>query len=160
MVPESSKTNDYQKFWLIDTASAKYFVINEGDYATGVNSLEFTGFGKNEKLETDLVTVLSPEGAINIPEGEYTLSLKVFKKQGRDVKKVYLSFENPKLEIPIDLSGLERNKWISIEHKFTKPTASNANDQFKIEVRKEDVPEIKAAQFFIDDISIRKRPKQ
>jgi len=156
MVPEDSTPNDYQKFWLIDSTSAKYFVINEGDYATGVNSLEFTGFGKNEKLETDKVVALSPEGAVNIPAGEYTLSLKVFKKQGRDVKKIYLSFENPKLEIPIDLSGLDRQKWITIEHQFTKPTDSNSNDQFKIEVRKEDVPEIRAVKFFIDDIAIRK----
>lgn len=154
LLPESSVPDDYQKFWLIDSLSAKYFIINEGDYATGVNSLEFSGFGKNEKLETDKVVALSPEGAVNIPAGEYTLSLKVFKKQGRDVKKVYLSFENPRLEIPIDLSGLERDKWITIEHKFTKPTASSATDQFKIEVRKEDVPQIKAAKFFIDDIAI------
>lgn len=155
MVPESSVPNDYQKFWLIDTTSSKYFVINEGYYATGVNSLEFTGFGKNEKLEADKVVALSPEGAVDIPAGEYTLSLKVLKKQGRDVKKMYLSFENPKLEIPIDLSGLERDKWITIEHKFSKPSPSSSNDQFKIEVRKEDVPEIKAAKFFIDDIEIR-----
>ncbi len=154
LLPESSVPDNYQKFWLIDSLSAKYFIINEGDYATGVNSLEFSGFGKNEKLETDKVVALSPEGAVNIPAGEYTLSLKVFKKQGRDVKKVYLSFENPRLEIPIDLSGLERDKWITIEHKFTKPAASSASDQFKIEVRKEDVPQIKAAKFFIDDIAI------
>ena len=159
MVPESSVPNDYQKFWLIDTASAKYFVINEGDYTTGVNSLEFTGFGKNEKLETEKVVALSPEGAVNIPAGEYTLSLKVFKKQGRDVKKIYLSFENPKLEIPIDLSGLERNKWITLKYKFSKPLYSSPTDQFKIEIRKEDVPEIKATQFFIDDIEIRKVKK-
>ena len=155
MVPESSVPNDYQKFWLIDTASAKYFVINEGVYATGVNSLEFSGFGKNEELEADKVVALSPEGAINVPAGEYLLSLEVLKKQGREVKKMYLSFENPKLEIPIDLSGLERDKWISIEQKITKPTDSSPSDQFKIEIRGEDVPEIKAAKFYIDDISIR-----
>ncbi len=156
MVPESSVPNEYQKFWLFDTASAKYFVIKEGDYVTGVNSLEFAGFGKNEKLETEKIIVISPEGAVDIPAGDYTLTLKVFKKQGRDVKKMYLSFENPKLEIPIDLSGLERNKWISIEHEFTKAANSSPTDQFKIEIRKEDVPDIKAARFFIDDIEIRK----
>jgi hypothetical protein len=48
-VPESSIPDTYQKFWLIDEASSKYFSIVEGHYASGVNSLEFAGFGKNEK---------------------------------------------------------------------------------------------------------------
>lgn len=156
LLPESSIPDDYQKFWLIDTISARYFVINEGDYHSGVNSLEFTGFGKNEKLEADTIVAISPTGAIDISEGEYNLSLKVFRKQGRGVKKIYLSFENPKLEIPIDLSELPRNKWVNVEYKFTKPIGSSNQDQFKIEVRKSDVPSIKAAKFFIDDIEIRK----
>ena len=156
LLPESSVPDEYQKFWLIDTASANYFSIVKGDYASGVNSLQFSGFGKNEQLETDKVVALSPEGAINIPAGEYNLSLKVWLDEGRLTKQIYLSFENPKLEIPIDLSKLERRKWVTIEHQISKPTASSSNDQFKIEVRKEDVPEIKAVKFFIDDIAIRK----
>ena len=156
MVPESSVPNDYQKFWLIDTTSAKYFVLNEGMYTTGVNSLEFTGFGKNAKLEADKVIALSPEGAINIPRGEFELSLNVYLEQGRAVEKFYLSFENPKMEILIDLTGLERRKWTTITKKITRPTGSSPTDQFKIEVRKEDVPKKKAGKFFIDDIEIRK----
>ncbi|TMM53416.1 glycosyl hydrolase family protein [Maribacter algarum] len=154
MVPESSVPNDYQKFWEIDSLSSKYFRINEGDYYSGVNSLEFSGFGKNEKLETEKVVALSPKSAVNIPEGEYNLSLKVWLAQGRAVRKLYLSFENPKQEIPIDLTGLERRKWISIDKKISKTAASKIDDQFKIEVRKEDVPEIKAAKFYLDDIVI------
>ena len=154
LLPESSVPDNYQKFWLIDSVSSKYFVINEGDYFSGVNSLEFSGFGKNEKFEAEKIVARSPEGAINIPAGEYTLSLRVFKKQGRDVKRVYLSFENPKLEIPIDLSEVKRNQWTTIEKRFSKPEGSNTSDQFKIEVRKEDVPEIKAVKFYIDDIAI------
>lgn len=155
LLPESSIPDEYQKFWLIDSLTGKYFVINEGDYATGVNSLEFTGFGKNEKLETSRVVALSPEGTIDIPAGNYILSLQIYLEQGRAVEKLYLSFENPKLEIPIDLTGLERRNWISIEKEFEKTAASTPTDQFKIEVRQEDVPAIKAAKFYIDDIAIR-----
>ncbi len=61
--------------------------------------------------------------------------------------------------MPVDLTGLERNKWVTIEHEFIKPTASSPNDQFKIEIHKEHVPEIKAAEFFIDDIAIREIKK-
>ena len=155
LVPESSIPDSYQKFWMIDSLSAKYFTINEGHYATGVNSLEFAGFGKNEKLETDKVVALSPEGAVKIPSGDHTLSFKLWLNQGRSVKKIYMSFENPKMEIPIELAGMERSKWIAVEKRISRPSASGSNDQFKIEVRKEDVPEIKAAKFFIDDIAIR-----
>lgn len=158
MVPESSETNDYQKFWEIDSLSSKYFSIVEGDYASGVNSLQFSGLGKNEELETENIIALSPAGAINIAEGTYELSLKVWLDQGRLVRNLYLSFENPKLEIPIDLTGLERRQWISLKKTFSKVEASSAYDRFKIEIRKEDVPDKKATRLFIDDIEI--RPKQ
>lgn len=155
LLPESSVPDEYQKFWLIDSITGKHFIINEGDYASGVNSLAFTGFGKNENLKTEKVVALSPEGAIDIPAGKYTLSLKVYLEQGRAVGKIYLSFENPKLEIPIDLSGLARRQWLNIEKEFTKSASSSDSDQFKIEIRKEDIPKIKAAKLYIDDIAIR-----
>jgi beta-glucanase (GH16 family) len=160
LVPESSVTDDYQKFWLIDTGSAKYFSIVKGDYASGVNSLKFSGFGKNEKLEVDKVVALSPKGAVNIPAGDYTLSLKIWIDQGHAVKKIYLSFEDPQMEIPIDISGWERRKWVTIERKISKEKASGQNDQFRIEIRKNDVPKERAAKLFIDDIAIRKVAKK
>lgn len=155
LLPESSVPDDYQKFWLIDTASAKYFQINEGDYASGVNSLEFKGFGKNEKLEIKEVVAITPAGAVQIPSGDYILSFKVYLDQGRAVEKLYLSFANPKLEMEIDLKGLERRKWLTLEKKITKSKNSAPDDRFKIEVRKENVPQIKAAKFYLDDIAIK-----
>lgn len=156
MVPEDSNNNDYQQFWNIDTTSAKYLSIVEGQYATGVNSLQFSGYGKNEKMEAEKISVLSPPGAINIPEGEYVLSLKVWMDQGRPVEKMYLSFEDSGQELIIDLSKLGRRKWISIDQAFTKTTSSTDTDQFKIEIRKGDAPKSKAVKFFIDDITIKK----
>ena len=156
LLPESSVPDEYQKFWLIDSLSGKYFSIVEGDYASGVNSLQFSGLGKNETLETESVIAVSPEGAVDIPAGDYTLSMKIWLDQGRAVEKLYLSFENPHLEIPIDLSGIERRQWVTIEQKISKPKASSSTDQFKIEIRKEDVPKIRPVKFFIDDITIRK----
>lgn len=155
MVPEDSKPNEYQKFWLIDEPSSKYLQIVHGDYATGVNSLKFTGYGKNEKLESEKVAILSPEGAINIPAGKYVVSLKVWLDQGRIPSKINLSLQSPKIDIPISLENLQRRQWITIEKKILKEVDSNDKDQFKIEILKEDLPKTKAAKFFIDDISIR-----
>ncbi|MFD0835928.1 family 16 glycosylhydrolase [Mariniflexile aquimaris] len=157
MVPEDSKANDYQKFWLIDDASAKYLSIVEGMYASGVESLQFAGYGKNEKLEVDKVSILTPKGAINIPAGEYMFSMKVWLDQGRIADKIHVSFENPKLNIEFkDLSKLARRQWITLEAKISKPMASAIDDQLKIELRKEDLPQDKAPKLFIDDIAIKK----
>lgn len=156
LLPESSVPNDYQKFWLIDTASARYFSIVKGQYAKGVNSLAFSGLAKNEELPIDKVVALSPEGALNLPAGELTLSLKVWLDQGRAVKKLHLSLKDEDIHIPVDLAGLERRKWITIEKPISKTTPSTSTDQLKIEIRKEDFPPIKAAKFYIDDIAIRK----
>ena len=155
LVPESSVPDEYQKFWLIDSTSRKYLDITEGDYASGVNSLKFSGFGKNEKLEADRLVALSPPGAIEVPAGQYEISLKVWMDQGRSVNQIFLSFEHPRQEIPIDLSEVPKREWTTLSHKIQKAEHSTAQDQFKIEIRKEDVPVIKAAKLFIDDISLR-----
>ncbi|WP_282080358.1 family 16 glycosylhydrolase [Aquimarina algiphila] len=156
MVPEDSEPNDYQKFWMIDEASSKYLTIVEGDYATGVNSLQFSGYGKNEKLETDKVIALTPKGALNIPKGDFILSMKVWLDQGRITNKIHIGFEDPKIEIELDnLKSLERRKWVVIEKKISRTMASSVNDQLRIEIRKEDLPETKAAKLFIDDIAIK-----
>ena len=159
LLPESSVPDDYQKFWLIDSVSAKYLVINEGDYASGVNSLEFSGFGKGKAFEAEKISIVSPEGALRVPAGDYTLSFKIWLDQGRAVKKIYLSGTDPSLEIPIDLSGLARRTWVTVERNISRTSDSGPGDQFKIEIRKADVPGIRAAKFFIDDIALRKKTK-
>lgn len=157
MVPEDSNANDYQKFWLFEEVSAKYLKIVEGHYASGVESLKFSGYGKNDSLEVDEVFVLSPKGAINIPAGDYSIAMKVWLDQGRITDKIHVSFEDPKLEIEfLDLKGLPRKEWITIEQTFSKTKASSDEDQFKIEIHKEDLPETKAAKLYIDDIEIKK----
>lgn len=154
LVPESSIPNDYQQFWDIDTASARYFSIVKGDYASGVNSLRFSGFGKNEQLEVEQVLALSPPGSVDIPAGDFLLSMKVWIEQGRAVEKIHVHFQKPELLVPIDLSGLSRRQWISIEQKISRADPSDPGDHLKIELRKEDIPAIKAVQLFIDDINI------
>lgn len=156
MVPEDSNANDYQKFWLIDEVSSKYLTIVEGDYATGVNSLQFSGYGKNESLEAKKVSVLTPEGAINIPKGNYTMSMKVWLDQGRVADKIHVAFQNPEMEIEFsDLKKLPRRQWVIVEKNIEKIQDSHKEDQLLIEIRKKDLPKTKAARLFIDDIAIK-----
>jgi len=156
LLPENSETNDYQRFWLIDENSSKYLSIVKGDYATGVNSLKFSGFGKNEEMEVEKAVALTPEGAVNIPAGDFILSMKIWLDQGRIADKIHVAFEDPKLEVTlVDLHGLERRKWVTVEKRISRSKASSPNDQLRLEIRREDLPKTKGAKLFIDDITIR-----
>ncbi len=158
LVPENSETNDYQKFWIIDEASSKFLNIAYGDYHKGVNSLEFTGYGKTDTLEDEKVVALGPEGSLKLEAGNYTLSAKVWLDQGVIPENLYVILQNPKLEVTFsDLRKLPRREWITIEADISRTKASAVNDALAIEVRKKDLPKIRAAKILIDDIQIKKK---
>jgi hypothetical protein len=150
------KSKNFQQFWQFDEASAKYFSIIEGDYATGVNSLELKQISKNETLETDTIKVVSPAGAINLDAGEYNLSVKIWLDQGRVAKNLYINFEGQDIEVKFDgLDKLARRQWITLEHNVNFTKASGEKDKLSIEVRKEDLPNKRmGARLRIDDIEI------
>ncbi|TGV00788.1 family 16 glycosylhydrolase [Flavivirga rizhaonensis] len=158
MVPEDSKPNDYQKFWIFDEGSSNYLKIHEGHYASGVESLKFSGYGKNEHLEVDKVVAKAPEGSLDLPVGDYTLSAKVWLDQGRITDTIHVTLMNPKTELVFNgLKKLPRKQWVSVNTDFSRQEVSGDNDGMVIEIRKEDLPETKAAKLFIDDISIKKK---
>lgn len=156
MVPEDSTPNDYQKFWLIDEGSSKYLKITEGHYASGVESLQFFGYGKNDSLNLKKVVATTPEGALKLSKGRFTLSMKVWLDQGQIADKIHVKLQNPMLELVFkDLKKLERRQWVTVETQFSREQASAINDGMLIEIRKEDLPETRAAKLFIDDIAIK-----
>ncbi|MBJ2173589.1 family 16 glycosylhydrolase [Aureibaculum sp. A20] len=157
MVPEDADANDYQKFWLFDEGSSKYLKITEGHYASGVESLQFFGFGKNDSLNVDKVVAKTPEGALNIPAGTYNLSAKVWLDQGRITDTIHVTLMSPKTDLMFTgLKEMPRLQWINVETAFSRTEASTKNDGIAIEIRKEDLPKTKAAKLFIDDIVIKK----
>ncbi|MBJ2173588.1 family 16 glycosylhydrolase [Aureibaculum sp. A20] len=157
MVPEDSTPNEYQKFWLIKEDSIKYLAIVHGDYHTGVNSLRFSGYGKNEHLEVDKVEAKSPDGALRIPAGDFILSMKLWLDQGRVANKIHVTLGNPKIEVVFDgLKELPRRQWVTVEQKISRAKASEFDDSLTLEIRKSDLPKTKAAKLFMDDIAIKK----
>ena len=156
LLPESSIPDEYQKFWIIDTTSANYLVFNKGDYHTGVNSLEFVGFGKGETMNTEKAIAISPEGAIDLPSGAYKLTASIYLEQGHIAKNLYLGIKEEAIEFKIDLTTLPRRQWVTIEKTFSKKTDSTSADQFIIEVRRDDVPKNRPCKFYLDDIEIEK----
>ena len=157
LLPVTKSENDYQKFWSFDKGSSKYFKIHEGHYATGVESLKFVGYGKNEYLEVDKVIATSPKGALKLPAGDFVLSMKIWLDQGRISDSIAINLTHPKKELIFSgLKGLPRKKWITIEKDFSR-TESLPNDGMIIQMNKEHLPETKAAKFFIDDIEIKRQ---
>lgn len=163
LTPEMSMDNDYQKFWRIDDASAEYLSIIEGDYATGVNSLEFRPISKTEEIGFEKVTAISPEGALELPAGDFIVKVKVWLDKGRVPEKFHVNLIDPAVSVVFDgLSKMERQTWLTLEKKITRNAASSKEDQLSIEVYKADLPFAKAmkkrnkARFLIDDIEIEK----
>jgi hypothetical protein len=106
-------------------------------------------------LLIDKAVIKSPEGALNLPAGDYKLSTKIWLDQGRITDKIHVSLMNPKIDIRFDgLKKKPRREWITVEADFSRTKASAADDGIQIEIRKEDLPPTKAAKLFIDDIEI------
>ena len=158
MVPEDSEPNDYQKFWIFEEGSEKYLSIFEGQYNTGVESLKFSGYGKNDSLQVAKAVVKTPEGSLNLEAGDYSLSMKIWLDQGRVADRIYVILQNPKLELEFtDLKSKPRRQWVTVEASISRTKASAEDDGMQIEIRKEDLPKTKAAKLFIDDITIKKQ---
>ena len=157
MVPEDADANEYQKFWLFSEGSEKYLKITEGHYASGVEALQFFGYGKNDSLKVAKVVAKTPEGSLKLPAGDYNLSMKVWLDQGRITDSIHVTLMNPKTELIFSgLKKLERKQWLTVEKKVSRQAASAVNDGMVIEIRKEDLPATKAAKLYIDDIEIKK----
>lgn len=163
MTPEMSMDNDYQKFWRFDDTSAEYLSIIEGDYATGVNSLQFRAISKTEEVNFDKVTAISPEGALELPAGDFNLKVKVWLDKGRVPEKFHINLLDPAVEVVFDgLTKMERQKWITLEKKITRSAPSSKTDQLSIEVYSDDLAFANSmkkrnkARFLIDDIEIEK----
>jgi beta-glucanase (GH16 family) len=161
LTPEMSVNNDYQKFWQIEGKSAEYFSIIEGDYVTGVNSLEFRPISKTEELDFEQLSITSPEGAVRLPKGDFKLKAKVWLDQGRvpDAFEIKLNDENVQLRFD-NLNNLARKQWVTVEQVFSKMKASSSLDSMTIQVDKADLPFAQAfkkrnkARFLIDDIEV------
>jgi beta-glucanase (GH16 family) len=157
MVPEDATANEYQKFWLFSEGSDRYLKITEGHYASGVEALQFFGYGKNDSLNVKKVQAITPEGSLKLPAGDYNLSMKVWLDQGRITDSIHVTLMNPKSDLIFSgLKKLPRKEWVTIETKVSRKEASASNDGLIIEIKKEDLPETKAAKLYIDDIEIKK----
>lgn len=150
LVPENAGNNAYQKFWIIDEASSKSFRITHKRWFSGVESLKYVSISGQPDVQVE-----SPKGGVNLPPGEYELSMKILLKHGNQPQHLRVTLRSPEVVIPpFELNDYPRGKWITIRQTFAKPTASSPDDQIRLAVLAQDL-EQGAGDFFIDDIEIR-----
>lgn len=139
------------KFWYMPKESAEHFKIVGENYATGRKSLKFSNEGKM----TNDVTAFSLFGAVNIPAGVYTLSMKVWIAPGSKVQRIRPILEEPWLQIdPIEFNQTAtRGQWVTMSQKFTRTETSRAKDRLRLVVEAKDCPE-GSSTVFIDDVCI------
>lgn len=152
LVPESSKGNDYQRFWHIDERSAKHMsIVRHEKFASGTKSLKFSPTGDSA---TDDVSAVAPAGSVDIPAGDYVLSAKVWVEAQNNATSLRISLSDPTVELPtIDLSDVSEGQWITVKRPFTRNEPSTAKDRLTISLHNENAP-AGSSSVFIDDISI------
>lgn len=138
-------------FWYMPKESAEHFKIVGENYATGRKSLKFSNEGKM----ANNVTAFSLYGSVNIPAGDYILSMKVWIAPGSTVQRIRPILEEPWLQIdPIEFNQTAtRGQWVTLSQKFTRNEASTAKDRLRLVVEAGDVPE-GSSTLFIDDVCI------
>lgn len=149
LVPESSESNEYQSFWEIGEHGLGLFSMSKEQSAKGRKSLKFTPQGMIAN-----VSIVSPVQAVDIPGGEFELSLQVFLSDDCDLEAFKVSLADPELMLePFDLSGIEKNQWVTLTQRFERSAASGSRDRLRLRFFKDDVEE-GVGSIFIDSISI------
>lgn len=157
LVPESSRNNDYQKFWKIDFDSSKYLSIVRNEHAaSGTKSLRFA---HEDDVQSAKATVMSPPGSINLKAGKYTVSMKVWMKLHSNLASLQVSLKDAKIDLPpLDLDELEEAKWVTLELPLTLDSDTSTDEQLEITVFDGDSSEI-IGLLYVDDISIQKNER-
>ncbi len=152
LVPESSRENDYQKFWNIGQDSAQYLSIVRHEHSTsGTKSLRFL---HEDDAKDVKVSAVAPHGSVRLPAGDYTLTMKVWIKPKSNVASIHVGFEDPGLELPpFDLSKVAKGEWITLKRSFSRDAASSSNDRLTLEVYDGDASQT-CSLLYIDDVAI------
>ncbi|MGJ8642094.1 MAG: family 16 glycosylhydrolase [Luteolibacter sp.] len=139
--------------WYFPKEKGDHFSINKDHSAIGRKSLKFASEGK---IAGDSVA-FAPYGSVNLPAGEYTLSMKVWVSQTTTVKKIHPILEEPWVELaPIDLTAFTtRGQWVTVKQTFSRKEPSTEKDRLRLVIKTIDVAD-GSSKIYIDDINISK----
>ncbi len=155
LVPESSKVNEYQKFWRIDdSVRSKVNIVSEKKHK-GQKSLKIAlteNSIKNKKVAQ------TPPNAIDLSEGDYIFSAYIWIDSDSTLEEINFSLEQPSMQLnSIKLSRIAKGKWHKVEKIFSKKERSSELDRLTIKATHLSSKKIQGA-IYIDDIAIEKLP--
>lgn len=101
-------------------------------------------------------SVFSPYGSINLPAGSNKISFKVWLEPNTTVNEVDFILNKPWAKVTVDLSNVEKGKWVDVSKSFSRNAASDISlqggDRLQITLRSNKITGSNAL-LYIDGIS-------
>ena len=147
LVPENSENNGYQKFWIIEEASADHLaVVRHETFSSGTRSLRYSGGAD--------ASAVSPEASVSLPAGELEFSAQVFVEAGASPGSVRFELqESSSLNFSVDLDELPKGEWVAVRHAFTRSDTDAAAQDLAIHFSPS-VAQDAGGSVFLDDIRV------
>jgi len=140
-----------QNWW---ASVSSYWRMKDEKAAVGDFSLRF----KHSGSFSGNYSVYSPYGSVNLPGGNNEISFKVWIDSNTAVNKVDFILNKPWTKITVDLSNVEKGKWVEVSQSFSRNTASDLNlqdgDRLQITLSANEITGSDAL-LYIDDISFK-----
>ncbi len=136
-------------------ASTTPWRIKNEKAASGEFSLRF----KHTGTLSGNYSMFSPYGSSALPAGSNDIKFKIWIDSGTTLNSIDITLNNPWLKITVDLTGVEKGKWVEISKSFSRNAASNlsltSGDRIQITVNSANIIGTQSL-FYIDDISFSK----
>ncbi len=152
MVPEDTRNNRYQRFWQFDETNSNQFAItadikSSGQKSLRINSSEFSG---NSSLR-------GPKGSLALPEGNFTLTLRVMKDAGSTIDSIEISTTRPKQILgKINIAEIDSDQWQTVSIDFKQTSESETIDSL---VLTQTSSKEGGGSVYVDDIKISPKPE-
>jgi beta-glucanase (GH16 family) len=134
-------------------ASAPWRMKNE-KAASGEFSLRF----KHSGALSGSHSIYAPFGSSDLPAGDNVLNFKIWIDPSTEISKLDFVLNNPWMKTTVELSGVEKGKWVELSANFNRNASSvvnlNSGDRLQITVNSADISSTEKL-FYIDDISFK-----
>lgn len=123
----------------------------------GVGGLVF----ETDAKTTAFKTAFSPNGSLNMLQGDFTVSMDIWIEPGSSINAVRAILENPFTQVqPFNVSNVVRGQWVRITSSvFSRGAVSGKNgsgvdnDRLRVQIRPDDLDDA-SAKFYIDNVSV------
>ncbi|AZQ63190.1 T9SS type A sorting domain-containing protein [Flammeovirga pectinis] len=131
-----------------------YWRMKSDKALTGDFSLRF----QHEAPFNGDYSIFSPYGSIDLPEGANSIAFSIWIDESTSVDELDIILNKPFTTVTIDISNVEKGKWIKIETPFSRSSSSDTNiingDRLQIKLKSSNIKS-NTALIYIDDIAFK-----